>query len=158
MDRLQACVWVNTKSGVYHAEGSPFFGVTKQGSYMTQAQADAAGYRAAKPSNLDAARLGTAEHARMTAELRQFEGIKLDNGWELRKVERTVGSRKRIDQLWVHDGLRKVAVTDYFTGRVELLEHFTKGMNYQFESEVQALLKMGYSYDYNPVVMPGGKP
>ena len=151
-------VWVNTDSGVYHAEGSPFFSATKQGRYMTQAQAEAAGYRAAKQSDLSAAQLGTAEHARMTAELRQFEGVKLDNGWEMRKVERTVGGTKRIDQLWVHEGDKKVAVTDYFTGRVEPAAHYAKGMNYQFESEVQALLDKGYTYEYHPVVMPGGKP
>lgn len=151
-------VWVNTKSGVYHAEGSKFFGATKQGRYMTSAEADAAGYRAAKPSNLDAARLGTAEHARMTNELRQFEGIKLDNGWEMRKVERTVGGTKRIDQLWVHEADQKVTVTDYFTGRAEPASHYTKGMNYRFEPEVQELLAKGYKYEYQPVVMPGGKP
>jgi hypothetical protein len=125
---------------------------------MSQAQADAAGYRAAKPSNLDAARLGTAQHARMTAELRQFEGVVLDNGWEMRKVERTVGGTNRIDQLWVNAAQEKVAVTDYFTGRVEPAAHYAKGMNYKFEREVQALLAKGYKYEYHPVVMPGGKP
>jgi hypothetical protein len=58
----------------------------------------------------------------------------------------------------VHHGLKKVAVTDYFTGAVEPKSHFDKGMNYQFETEVQALLKEGYVYEYHPVVMPGGKP
>ena len=150
-------VWVNTKSGVFHGEDSPFYGATKNGKYMTRGEATAAGYRAAKSSNLAAARLGTAEHARMTAELREFEGLKLDNGWELRKVERTVGGTKRIDQLWVNDAEMKVAVTDYFTGAVEPAAHFQKGVNYQFEAEIKALIAKGYTYEYHPVVMPGGK-
>jgi hypothetical protein len=94
----------------------------------------------------------------MTAELRQFEGVVLDNGWEMRKVERTVGGTNRIDQLWVNAAQEKVAVTDYFTGRVEPAAHYAKGMNYKFEREVQALLAKGYKYEYHPVVMPGGKP
>jgi competence protein ComEA len=41
-------VWVNTDSGVYHKEGSRYYGKTKAGKYMTEADAIAAGYRAAK--------------------------------------------------------------------------------------------------------------
>ena len=40
-------VWVNTKSGVYHCPGSQWYGKTKQGTYMTQAQALGNGYRPA---------------------------------------------------------------------------------------------------------------
>ena len=41
-------VWVNTDSGVYHKEGSRYYGKTKQGKYMSEADAVKAGYRPAK--------------------------------------------------------------------------------------------------------------
>jgi hypothetical protein len=40
-------VWVNTSSGVYHKSGA-YFGHTKEGKFMTEAEAKAAGYRVAK--------------------------------------------------------------------------------------------------------------
>jgi len=40
-------VWVNTDSGIYHKPGSRYYGKTKQGKYMTEADAIKAGYRAA---------------------------------------------------------------------------------------------------------------
>jgi hypothetical protein len=40
-------VWVNTRSGVYHCPGTRYYGATAQGRYMTQAEARAAGHRAA---------------------------------------------------------------------------------------------------------------
>jgi len=40
-------VWVNTDSGIYHKPGSRFYGKTKQGKYMTEADAIKAGYRPA---------------------------------------------------------------------------------------------------------------
>jgi hypothetical protein len=40
-------VWVNTKSGVYHCPGTRWYGATKQGEYMTQAEAQKKGYRPA---------------------------------------------------------------------------------------------------------------
>jgi len=42
-----ARVWVNTNSGVYHCPGSRWYGNTKEGQYMTQKQAQAAGHRPA---------------------------------------------------------------------------------------------------------------
>ena len=38
-------VWVNTKSGVYHCPGSRYFGTTKSGQFMAEAEARAAGNR-----------------------------------------------------------------------------------------------------------------
>ena len=41
-------VWVNTKSHVYHYAGTRSYGTTKQGAYMCEADASAAGDRASK--------------------------------------------------------------------------------------------------------------
>ena len=40
-------VWVNTEAGVYHREGSPFYGTTRKGRYMTEQDAIRAGYKRA---------------------------------------------------------------------------------------------------------------
>lgn len=40
-------VWVNTASGVYHCPGSRWYGKTRQGAYMTQAEAQKKHYRPA---------------------------------------------------------------------------------------------------------------
>lgn len=41
-------VWVNPDSKIYHKPGSQWYGKTKQGSYMTEAEAIKAGYRESK--------------------------------------------------------------------------------------------------------------
>jgi hypothetical protein len=43
-------VWVNTRSGAFHRETDEFYGKTKQGKYMTEAEALKAGYHEAKAS------------------------------------------------------------------------------------------------------------
>ena len=40
-------VWVNTKSHVYHCPGTRYYGNTKNGDYMTQAEAQKMGSRPA---------------------------------------------------------------------------------------------------------------
>jgi hypothetical protein len=41
-------VWANPDSKIYHVEGDRWYGKTKQGKYMTEADAIAAGYRKSK--------------------------------------------------------------------------------------------------------------
>ena len=41
-------VWVNTDSGIYHKPGTHWYGKTKKGKYMTEADAIKAGYHGAK--------------------------------------------------------------------------------------------------------------
>src|SRR5262252_3137036 len=48
--KAKGLVWVNTSSKVYHKDDSKFYGKTKQGQFMTEADAQKAGYRAAKES------------------------------------------------------------------------------------------------------------
>jgi hypothetical protein len=41
-------VWVNTATGIYHYPGTRWYGKTNQGKYMTEKDAIAQGYRAAR--------------------------------------------------------------------------------------------------------------
>jgi hypothetical protein len=41
-------VWVNTATGIYHYPGTRWYGNTKQGKFMSEKDAIAQGYRAAK--------------------------------------------------------------------------------------------------------------
>jgi len=44
---VAARVWVNTASGVYHCPGTRYYGATKAGGFMSEAEARAAGHRPA---------------------------------------------------------------------------------------------------------------
>jgi len=43
-------VWANTSSKIYHCQGDRYYGTTKQGEYMTVADAKAKGIQPAKGS------------------------------------------------------------------------------------------------------------
>ena len=48
IDRKGKVVWVNTKSRIYHYQGTHNYGHTKEGAYMCEADAKAAGDRASR--------------------------------------------------------------------------------------------------------------
>jgi hypothetical protein len=41
-------VWVNLDTKIYHREGDRYYGKTKNGKWLTEQEAIAAGYRASK--------------------------------------------------------------------------------------------------------------
>jgi len=159
-------VWGTRQSKIYHEESSAHYEQMKQEKYpadkgrlMTATEAEFAGYRAAKTSEgLEAARVGVAEHAMVKEAMRPFEGMPLENGWEILKVERTVGGRKRVDELWLDDGVRtgsgqkRIFVFDTYTGKVEPPEHNQKGWGYAKEPEIKKYIDQGYQYYYAPAI------
>ena len=53
--KAKGLVWVNTGTRVYHKDGE-YFGATKEGKFMTEAEAQKANYRAAKDPAAKAAK------------------------------------------------------------------------------------------------------
>ncbi|MGP6156659.1 MAG: hypothetical protein ACLPYS_03910 [Vulcanimicrobiaceae bacterium] len=53
-------VWGNTNSKVYHVQGDKYFGNTKNGQYLCQSKAAAAGYHASKSGSASKATSGPA--------------------------------------------------------------------------------------------------
>jgi len=41
-------VWLNLPTGIYHVQGSRWYGATKNGAYVCRGEADKAGYRASR--------------------------------------------------------------------------------------------------------------
>jgi hypothetical protein len=159
-------VWGTRKSKIFHEEGSAHYEQMKKekfpddkGRLMTASEAEAAGYRAAKTSeSLEAARRGVAEHAMVKEAMRPFEGKTLENGWQVLAVERTVGGTKRVDELWLDDGVqtgsgvKRIFVFDTYTGKVEPPEHFQKGWDYSKEPLIKKYIDQGYIYDYSVAI------
>jgi hypothetical protein len=126
---------------------------------MTAAEAELASKRPAKTSaGLEAARRGTAEHAMVKEAMRPFEGKTLENGWQVLAVERTVGGTKRVDELWLDDGVqtgsgvKRIFVFDTYTGKVEPPEHYQKGWDYSKEPLIKKYIDQGYVYDYSVAI------
>src|SRR3981081_100852 len=46
--KSKGLVWVNLKSKVFHKSDNKYYGATKSGKFMTEADAQKAGYRAAR--------------------------------------------------------------------------------------------------------------
>ncbi len=61
--KAKGMVWVNTETKVYHKDGT-YYGKTKRGKFMMAADADKAGYRAAKESPIGKKKKTTAPAAK----------------------------------------------------------------------------------------------
>ena len=58
--KAKGMVWVNTGTGVYHNDGE-YFGATKEGKFMTVADADKAGFHAAGKGKKKMAKMAKAK-------------------------------------------------------------------------------------------------
>jgi hypothetical protein len=57
--KTKGLVWVNTNTKVYHFSTDSHYGTTKAGKFMTETDAKAAGYRAAKVPSSKSSKAGT---------------------------------------------------------------------------------------------------
>jgi hypothetical protein len=159
-------VWLTHGGEVYHEEGSAHFKrmqaenfPKEKGRLATATEAELAGRRPAKTSeSLEAARHGVAEHEMVKKAMRPFEGKTLENGWQILAVERTVGGTKRVDELWLDDGVqtgsgvKRIFVFDTWSGKVESPEHYRKGWDYSNEPLIKKYIDQGYVYDYSVAI------
>jgi hypothetical protein len=98
----QTKVWVNTKSGLYFYPGARWYGKTKQGKYMTEAQARAKGYRApdmksASPAGQSSPRLNRHRAQDAVASIQTGKRdtstqTGLGSAWMIRKCHKRISS------------------------------------------------------------------
>ncbi|MEV4319459.1 hypothetical protein [Actinocrispum sp. NPDC049592] len=86
---------------------------------------------------------------------RAYEGKYLVNGWQVTKIERTLGGTKRVDFMMVNAQRKEIQILDYYTGKSEPLSHLNKSWSYAKEPEIQALLKQGYTFREPITGFPG---
>jgi hypothetical protein len=116
----------------------------------------------------DAAEFGRKFHEMEKRAMReQLEKIeKLEDGWEVWKIDETVGGTKRPDFVYINRDKHKVLITDTYTGTKgevmtpggpESIRHNRKGWKYFNEPDIRKLIEDGYDVQYVPGIRPRGK-